>query len=943
MHAPTDWDEEMGSRQINDYIREEYLPRVFASGREVIGVPQHTPIAGTGGAKLVRDVAQRQRGEGSSNVPVVFPGYELTSSDQLQVVLLADPDERDLKDLDARVQERLELGRPGKNWHESSLPLEKLLLEAREKLRDKLVSLVVATGHKGILEDGKAVTKNRALYRQVLTLADGLILAGSFRNCHEKTQRLLKGELAEHGYPPAAAYLQSSDARAFAALTPSGISHVKLGSFTIEGLRQALLNFRTFVSDEPFGVPGLGINRVRVRNTVFFDDVQLSLSPHLTALVGGRGTGKSCLLEYVAHVCDYQRTGGYDRPNARILSVSDERTGEGTLLPTTVNELHVRVGEKHYRFERTGTSTTAIFECEDERCENGVAVSGASPAGLLNLRYFGQRELANIVRNPSFFTLDPSQREGINLFAFLKSDELSKVGEHERRAAELTDAIRKLSIDLAAYARELAQRPQLVSERERLGQELERLKKQASHPALQSHRDFLQLANNRESIFSALEQVTRAQGELVSVARGVATKLKEELPATQGGVEDSVESLRGAATTQTEAFVESMVELGNSWKSQVEGLRRSSENTRIDEAYRKHVADFAAAKKDMEAQSINLALLEPLQKRLIDIDARLTKLDEFDGRMTDGRTRRSTVVGELRKVRALQGDVYVDLAVRLTESTRDRVRMTVVRAGDLNAAVAEFQEGLKDKRRFRKDDAGELGRVLLQAARDRAPAVEPAVVWTETVDMLAGHFEARQDSVLARSPARADPPNLAWLGPMDGKLRDVVASFDDEQLGVLLCKYVPDLAHAGLRRRADMDQYIPISQASVGQKATALFLILLAQTDGLLVIDQPEDDLDNAFIADDILPALQELKHRQQIIFATHNANMLVNAEAEKVVVLDTEPRNGVDATLPTVRGRVEHEGGIDQSDLRERVTSILEGGREAFLSRERKYRFTDE
>ncbi len=233
--------------------------------------------------------------------------------------------------------------------------------------------------------------------------------------------------------------------------------------------------------------------------------------------------------------------------------------------------------------------------------------------------------------------------------------------------------------------------------------------------------------------------------------------------------------------------------------------------------------------------------------------------------------------------------------------------------------------------------------MLLQVARDRVPTVAPAVVWTETVDMLAGHFEARQDSVLARSPARPDPPPLAWLGPMDAKLRDVVDSFDDEQFGMLLCQYVPDLAQVELRRRADMDQYIPISQASVGQKATALFLILLAQTDGLLVIDQPEDDLDNAFIADDILPALQELKHRQQIIFATHNANMLVNAEAEKVVVLDTEPRNGVDATLPTVRGRVEHEGGIDQSDLRERVTSILEGGREAFLSRERKYRFTDE
>ena len=164
---------------------------------------------------------------------------------------------------------------------------------------------------------------------------------------------------------------------------------------------------------------------------------------------------------------------------------------------------------------------------------------------------------------------------------------------------------------------------------------------------------------------------------------------------------------------------------------------------------------------------------------------------------------------------------------------------------------------------------------------------------------------------------------------------------DDEQIGALVCQYVPDYPSIELRRRADADDYIPISHASVGQKATALFLILLAQTDGLLVIDQPEDDLDNAFIATDILPALQELKHEQQIIFATHNANMLVNAESEKIVVLDTEPRSPSDPNLPTVRGRAEYEGGIDQKELRERLTTILEGGRDAFLARERKYRFT--
>ena len=70
---------------------------------------------------------------------------------------------------------------------------------------------------------------------------------------------------------------------------------------------------------------------------------------------------------------------------------------------------------------------------------------------------------------------------------------------------------------------------------------------------------------------------------------------------------------------------------------------------------------------------------------------------------------------------------------------------------------------------------------------------------------------------------------------------------------------------------------------------------------------------------------------------------MPMNAESEKILVLDTEPFSLSDPSLPTVRGRVEYEGGIDQTKLRDRITTILEGGQDAFLSRERKYRFTND
>jgi ATPase subunit of ABC transporter with duplicated ATPase domains len=360
----------------------------------------------------------------------------------------------------------------------------------------------------------------------------------------------------------------------------------------------------------------------------------------------------------------------------------------------------------------------------------------------------------------------------------------------------------------------------------------------------------------------------------------------------------------------------------------------------IAERISAHQDEYDKAKAEMEAQKINLKLLEPLQTRIQDVDRRLSQFAEFDGKITEGRARRRDLVSDLRTCRASQSSTYLALAEVLTASTRERVRMQVVRAGDVRKAVSEFQDQIGDKRRFKITDAEELAKTILEATLQRGEGTHPATLWTELIDHLLGHFEAAQDEALGR--ASTDEPGVGcdWVGPLLERLHDLVADFDDQKMGHLLCQHVPDSMKMELRRKVDAPDYISISDASLGQKATALFLILLAQTEGLLVIDQPEDDLDNAFIANDILPAIHELKDKQQIIFATHNANMLVNGESEKIVVLDTEPRPATEDGQSSIRGKIEHEGGIDQKDLREAVTGILEGGRDAFLARERKYRF---
>lgn len=116
------------------------------------------------------------------------------------------------------------------------------------------------------------------------------------------------------------------------------------------------------------------------------------------------------------------------------------------------------------------------------------------------------------------------------------------------------------------------------------------------------------------------------------------------------------------------------------------------------------------------------------------------------------------------------------------------------------------------------------------------------------------------------------------------------------------------------------------SALSRGQKCTALLPLLLARRDAPLIVDQPEDNLDNHFIYETVVDTIQRLKHRRQMVFVTHNANIPVLAEADLVVVMDSDGRSGF----------VRKTGSLDS--CRDEIIDLLEGGREAFELRRKRY-----
>lgn len=124
----------------------------------------------------------------------------------------------------------------------------------------------------------------------------------------------------------------------------------------------------------------------------------------------------------------------------------------------------------------------------------------------------------------------------------------------------------------------------------------------------------------------------------------------------------------------------------------------------------------------------------------------------------------------------------------------------------------------------------------------------------------------------------------------------------------------------------------PLKSHSLGQRASAMMLFILGQNgNDLLLIDQPEDDLDNQTIYEEVVKLLRVIKPNQQFIFATHNANFPVLGDAELITsCCSTEDDILVDS------------GSIDHKDAQQKIVDIMEGGSEAFNRRKTIYQIWD-
>jgi hypothetical protein len=141
----------------------------------------------------------------------------------------------------------------------------------------------------------------------------------------------------------------------------------------------------------------------------------------------------------------------------------------------------------------------------------------------------------------------------------------------------------------------------------------------------------------------------------------------------------------------------------------------------------------------------------------------------------------------------------------------------------------------------------------------------------------------------------------------------------------ILCWFPEDGLQVEYSQKGDGRDFKSIGQASAGQRAAAMLAFLLAHGSEPLVLDQPEDDLDNHLIYGLVVQQIRSNKLRRQLIIVTHNPNIVVNGDAELIYALEFDKG----------QCRIKDYGSLQDLTMRDEVCQVMEGGKEAF---ERRY-----
>ena len=640
---------------------------------------------------------------------------------------------------------------------------------------------------------------------------------------------------------------------------------------SFEGLKQIMYEpeerVRTQAANPEYRKSIYTLSSVRITNSwisteVSLEEQEIPLNRNLVAVTGGKGTGKTALLDLIANCFeDRRRRAGSDR-NSFVQRIEEERP-----------DLHVEIafiGEDVEQFSK---------ELAEEKFFGDSAITYL-PQGRIE-EYSGDRqELDSKIQEVIFSNKEVILRGYRREFHRLKAETAQLVKEIDEVNSEMSGLEEETRLEVIGKieSSKAIKEGALKNKQAELGQLTEKMDE-----------------GIKQRVAKLKDEETRLR-----VRHSRLEGAKIELEAFKSHLEDYSEVSNESITDLNRELSELLVDATIpqlSFKPQLDAI---STALKVIPQGIKEVRDDI---EDIEKRLGQLSGVEKahaeLLKEVLSIEVEIQSLEKQLEELSEKKRRIPSLESAREKKHTLLASKYWDWRALYEEviDTFSKGKSEILAGIDFRSSI------YVDKDRYTElaSDVFDLRRINIDEIQQWAEGLEAAFSADSQAE-LASALGSLTKKLLAKrdflKTTRSNCDFYTWV-------------FGDYFSLSTQILFSGRLMH----------------KLSMGEKGTVLLKLFLAEGEYPLIVDQPEESLDNKFIYDDLVGAFREAKKKRPIIIATNNANLVVNTDAEQIIVAQFE-NNRISYKL----------GALENLDIRKDIIPILEGGKEAFRKREERY-----
>ncbi|MBX3105407.1 MAG: PHP domain-containing protein [Bacteroidetes bacterium] len=674
---------------------------------------------------------------------------------------------------------------------------------------------------------------------------------------------------------------------------------------SLEGLRQAFLlpehrviNDFDIQDNDPNKQPDIWFKSLKVSGTNLTkkQDLEIDFNPQLNTIIGGRGSGKSSILRFIRGVFnravnlkDFDDLLREQNLFYKKADTSHKKETTGVFdLNTSVVEIEIVRKEVLYKIVASKINSASsqlieVFKYLDGSWSS-VKDDDKDLLEIFEFEQYSQKQIYEIAKNPN------ALRERIDNAIPVLQDVLER---KSKIANEFLEARTSLRTKQGA----IGGKTKIKTDLEDINNTLKAIDKSGITTTIKSTDFFVEDQKPIKSFTElidelklALEQVkasfTIPTIDTVSIQESHREEIENLIQnATQSIIQQEKELDKIILEVAKVKTTFDLAIQNSDWQKALSSLLAEIEEKKkaLSESEIEALSKYQQLKLVVIDKQQELKAIEAIEKEIIDINAKCTNL--------------------LKK--------YVDVCKEITEIrstfisdhiTADNIKIEIKGFRNQDDFESQIRSIISNDSSF-GDDIEKLKTLCFTGiVENKIKDCKKAILDAHYSDISSEHFGGHFKNALRKlSPSQIDSIELFMP--------------EDE----IIVKYKPE-GSTGFK---------PLSTASAGQKTAAILTFLLSFGDIPLLLDQPEDDLDNRLVYDLVVKGLKKAKEKRQIIVVTHNANIPVNGDAEYILSMDST----------TTDIKVLHSGTVENSAIKKEICDVMEGSEKAFQLRSERYK----